>query len=338
MAVNKVEINGEVKLDLTQDTVTAAKLAQGETAHDASGERIIGTMTVSQLQLQIVVTTSAGATVTATKGSKIVSGTADASGNCTLTVDETGIWSVVAELNDVSGSVDVTVGTNAVFLQVFNPVFASNDWATIIKLCQENRIPDTWRVGDSCSMTINNKAYAIDIIGKNHDDYADGSGKAPLTFQLHDCYQTTYGMKTSTSNSGGWERSTMRTNYLPSILEHMPADVKRSIREVSKSTTAGSASSTIKTVSDKLFLLSEVEIAGTNLYTVAGEGSRYAYYASGGSRKKKLDGSYYTWWSRSPVSKNSADQTNRFVDVYEDGAVGNDQSNKKAGASFAFCF
>ena len=44
MAVNKVEINGEVKLDLTQDTVTAAKLVQGETAHDASGELIVGTM------------------------------------------------------------------------------------------------------------------------------------------------------------------------------------------------------------------------------------------------------------------------------------------------------
>ena len=50
MAVNKVEINGEVKLDLTQDTVTAAKLAQGETAHDASGGLITGTMTLPQLQ------------------------------------------------------------------------------------------------------------------------------------------------------------------------------------------------------------------------------------------------------------------------------------------------
>lgn len=35
MAVNKVEINGEVKLDLTQDTVTEDTLLQGITAHDA---------------------------------------------------------------------------------------------------------------------------------------------------------------------------------------------------------------------------------------------------------------------------------------------------------------
>lgn len=42
MAVNKVEINGEVKLDLTQDTVTEDTLLQGATAHDAAGNTIEG--------------------------------------------------------------------------------------------------------------------------------------------------------------------------------------------------------------------------------------------------------------------------------------------------------
>lgn len=47
MAVNKIEINGEVKLDLTQDTVTPATLAKGKTAHDKSGAAIVGTMEAS---------------------------------------------------------------------------------------------------------------------------------------------------------------------------------------------------------------------------------------------------------------------------------------------------
>lgn len=42
MAVNKVEINGETKLDLTQDTVTPENLLSGATAHNAAGERISG--------------------------------------------------------------------------------------------------------------------------------------------------------------------------------------------------------------------------------------------------------------------------------------------------------
>ena len=42
MAVNKVEINGEVKLDLTQDTVTADTLLKGASAHDAAGNPVEG--------------------------------------------------------------------------------------------------------------------------------------------------------------------------------------------------------------------------------------------------------------------------------------------------------
>lgn len=50
------------------------------------------------IALQLIVTVSAGATVTATNGSKTISGTADSTGVCTLTVPETGTWSVSATL------------------------------------------------------------------------------------------------------------------------------------------------------------------------------------------------------------------------------------------------
>lgn len=43
--VNKVIVNGEAKLDLTGDTVSAADLAQGKTAHDRTGAVIVGTNT-----------------------------------------------------------------------------------------------------------------------------------------------------------------------------------------------------------------------------------------------------------------------------------------------------
>lgn len=44
MAVNKVDINGATVIDLTGDSVTPATLKKGETAHNAAGEQIIGTM------------------------------------------------------------------------------------------------------------------------------------------------------------------------------------------------------------------------------------------------------------------------------------------------------
>nr|DAD91938.1 MAG TPA: hypothetical protein [Siphoviridae sp. ctdLA8] len=49
-------------------------------------------------ELQIIVSVTSGATVTATKGSKVVSGTS-VNGTCTLTVPEAGTWSVKATLS-----------------------------------------------------------------------------------------------------------------------------------------------------------------------------------------------------------------------------------------------
>lgn len=43
MAVNKVVYGGQTLVDLTGDTVTAATLAKGVTAHDKSGAKITGT-------------------------------------------------------------------------------------------------------------------------------------------------------------------------------------------------------------------------------------------------------------------------------------------------------
>ena len=42
MAVNRVDYGGNTLIDLTADTVTAATLLQGHTAHGKDGEMIIG--------------------------------------------------------------------------------------------------------------------------------------------------------------------------------------------------------------------------------------------------------------------------------------------------------
>lgn len=44
MAVNKVIFGGETVVDLTTDTVTAAKMLSGTTAHDKSGTKVTGTI------------------------------------------------------------------------------------------------------------------------------------------------------------------------------------------------------------------------------------------------------------------------------------------------------
>ena len=280
--------------------------------------------------LQIVVTASAGVTVTATKGSKTVSGTADASGNCTLTVNETGTWTVAATASGITSTADVVVGTANVTLDMIDPVFGNNSWAAIIKACQEKQVPSTWNVGDSCNMTINNKTYAIDIIGKNHDDYADGSGKAPLTFQMHKTYATQYKMNNAGSNKGGWAGCLLRGNGgFKVIKSKMPAEVVAAFKAVTKKTSAGNSSSTISTTEDTLFLLSEIEVQGTRTHSYAGEGTQYAYYKTVANRKKNS-----AWYLRSP----RANSTTCFCRTDWSGEADWSVASEVDGIAAAWCF
>ena len=42
--VNKIEYAGQTLIDLTNDTVSSSTLLDGQVAHDASGQRIVGAM------------------------------------------------------------------------------------------------------------------------------------------------------------------------------------------------------------------------------------------------------------------------------------------------------
>ena len=212
--------------------------------------------------------------------------------------------------------------------------FADNTWEQIIAACQKKRIPSAWKVADQKAMTINGTYYLIDIIGFDHDEYTDGSGKAPITFQMHDCYGTKYAMNAGNTTVGGWTSCAMRSTHLPAILSQMPTEVQNGIREVNKLTSAGNQSATINTTADKLFLLSEIEIFGSVSDSMSGEGTQYDYYKTGGSTVKKLNGSASDCWERSPCARNFA----RFCRVISNGSAGSSNASFARGVAFGFCF
>ena len=150
---------------------------------------------------------------------------------------------------------------------VYDPVFENNEWAAIIEACQNNAVPDTWLADGSCSkaMTIGGTTYTIDVIGKQHDQYADG-GTAPLTFQLRQI-PVSLQMNPSATVSGGWGASTMRSTELPQLKNQLPADVRNAIRMVSKQSNG-------VWTQDDLFLLSSPEVFGGG----GDSGEQYAFY------------------------------------------------------------
>ena len=129
MALDKAVDSAQLNADLT--AVADAIRAKGGT----SAQLIYPSGFVSAIQAiptgivpQLIVTASAGATVTATNGSKTISGTADSTGVCTLTVPETGTWSVSATLGGQTSdtkTVSIT-GSYAVALTFFSATITVN--------------------------------------------------------------------------------------------------------------------------------------------------------------------------------------------------------------------
>ena len=97
--INKVVVNGETKIDLTSDTVVAASLLSGYTAHDKSGSSIIGTMPNNGK----IVKTMDGTTVTSVE----IPAGYTSGGTVSLTTDFKGLTErLIDALNLIGISVD----------------------------------------------------------------------------------------------------------------------------------------------------------------------------------------------------------------------------------------
>ena len=197
-------------------------------------------------------------------------------------------------------------------------------------------------VGDQVTLSLNGTNYAFDVIGFNHDTLTDttaygeetATGKAGITFQMHDLFATIYVMNSSNTNRGGWNNSAMRTSTMAIMKGYLPDDWKAIIKPVNKASgTGGGSSSGTKTVSDSCFLLAEIEIFGSTTYSVSGEGSQYAYYKAGNSKIKHRSGPASSWWERSPQKG----ETMRFCLVGLNGVGAGGMSSGSSGVAFGFC-
>ena len=269
-------------------------------------------------ELQIVVSVTSGATVTATKGSKVVSGTS-VDGTCTLTVPEEGEWTVSATLDGKTSDSNIvnvvsSYDTSLVFISALN----DNSWETIRKISDAGTGANYWSIGDRKAVTLNGTVgklslsnvttYAF-IIGFNHNESVEGTNrihfqlaKTALTGGTDVClcdssYKLTvsatgyFSMNSSRTNSGGWASSQMRTNicgtslssYSGTIIAVIPEALRAVLKSVTKYTdnTGGgsTAASAVTATTDYFFLLSEYEVFGSISYANSKESSKQAQYA-----------------------------------------------------------
>lgn len=313
---------------LSDETAAALKLPQTDpTVNDAlyGLKQIMPTAVLN-------VTTNAGVVVTATKGSKVLSATAGSSGLAVLYPDGIGTWTLKATINGKTLEVPFVIDAIAVFNTSLTTDLEDASWELISAVAETGNASSVWSVGAKKTINLNGVYYTAQIIGFNHDAKTAG-GKAGITFQLVDCLNTTYQMNSYVTNVGGWKSSAMRSR-MSEFLGQLDEDLQSVIKPVNKLVSIGNNTSTIETVSDKLFLLSEVEIFGSTTYSFAGEGSQYDWYKAGNTRVKKVNGSVTHWWGRSPRSGSGANFC--FVNSLG-GTAGDFSANNSIGVSFGFC-
>lgn len=197
-------------------------------------------------------------------------------------------------------------------------------------------------VGDQITLPLDGTNYAFDVIGFNHDTLttptaygaATATGKAGITFQMHDLFANGFMMNNSSTNASGWKSSKMRTSTMVTMKGYLPSVWQTAIKPVNKASgTGGGSSSGTETVSDDCFLLAEVEIFGDTTHSVAGEGVQYAYYKAGNSKVKRRNGIDKGWFERSPYSGD----TSMYCLVSYSGAATEYDAASRSGIAFGFC-
>ena len=198
---------------------------------------------------------------------------------------------------------------------------SSLTWAEINEFCENGTASIAFSVGDSKSVTINGVNTQAQIIGFDHDDLADGSGKAKITF----CTAELVAYRIVDDN--GYEKPFVNTEIYSwlsnTVYNGLDSQLKSVIKAVNKKTTQYHGSSTIRTDSMKLFLLSEVEVSGAHIDTAAGEGTQYPWFNSNSRRIKKYNGSNSDWWLRSPCYIENHLSYGYWTWVDDDGTTGN---------------
>lgn len=201
------------------------------------------------------------------------------------------------------------------------PSFDNRDWKDVVDLAQQiSRASD-----DRAALSIARKADLLDgdgnlrddlvhdialssgtvaqvrVVDFYHDELADGSGRAGLTFAFTQPI-TRRAMASSPMASGGWEQSELRSWLGNELLAQLPPELADSVATVSKLTNnvgVATSASDVTATKDRLWLFSIAELGGERDPATMGAGYQYL------AEIQNAEGSQYRLWKQAGVSSNS---------------------------------
>ena len=232
--------------------------------------------------------------------------------------------------------------------------FAADSWKTIIKAVRNNNI-SKYNVGDTRTIDMGTYGtHTLRIANKSKPSSCSKSGYSQtacgFVLEFADII-TTYNMNPAGTyknveyeygwNKDGWPASAMRTFVNNDIYNSLPSDLRSGIVETTVVSGYGSSDSANFTSTDKLYLLSPMEVWGdwTGMYgsevdRAKNQTRQLDYYSNLGvtynnynSAIKKHGKTQYFWWHRSAKYDNN-------IGFY--GMRGNGYAYRDGGVSPAF--
>ena len=225
--------------------------------------------------------------------------------------------------------------------------YIQDDWTTIAANIENGTATSLYPIGarKEIPVVLDGISYTVDveIIAYNHDDLADGSGKATLTFFCKDLPDFTHKMYASQINSDGWAGSDLRAFVNGELYEALPEELRDIIQPVIKISDGGANSKTLVETEDYCWIPSydEVGFAANRTDNLAGQGLRYAdtfgYGSDGNASRIKYTSDGHTagrWWLR---SSSYGDSSTLFLRVQNSGGVQSDGLWNAYPVAFGFC-
>ena len=313
--------------------------------------------------LELVANVADGATVTATLGSKTVTGVS-VDGQARLKIPQEGKWTVSAAIGTTVSDQQEVIVPATVDFALPSHVLNDTSWAIIKKVSDDGKGQNYWAVGDCKQITMNGKvsdgltltnySALVYIIGFNHNAEREGNGIAFQGFKAtkngtpvcltdsgynsNKTSGTWFNMNNTNTNSGGWQGSLMRKNVMPLIKAAFPADLKAVIKPSTIFTTQGTGNGACTATEDDVFLLAEYEVFGVRSRASTQEPNylkQYSYYSAGNSKVKyqhNATSAAASWRERSPFSAGS----NSFCYVNSSGKSASTDADYSFGVSPCF--
>ena len=179
-------------------------------------------------------------------------------------------------------------------------------------------LSDYWSAGDTRTVQLSampatgvsesHAAQSVQFVLTDPGHYTLANGKKCNFVVLQkDCLKESGVMNSQGTNSGGWNNCPRRTWCNSVYRNAIPASLRPIFKQFKVRTANGSGSGVTEST-DYFSLFSKKEIFGSTTYansSAESKNSQLTWFKTSSNRIKKVNGSAYHWWERSPCSGRS---------------------------------